>query len=387
MNWNIWTTVILVVLLALAGCAGNPVAETKAWEAGPPVKVKLESVQTGESRRTFEASGTVHSLVQAPLASKVMGTILEIRVRPGDPVKAGQVLAVIDSREVESMVEKAQSGIQEVQSTREEVEKGLLAAEANLELATATLKRYQELKEKKSVSPQEFEEVQARQRVATAQVDALEAKKQQVLAKAAQIRSDMGAAQVLKSYSEIRSPLNGDVSLRQAEPGSLAVPGVPLLTVEEIGRFRLEVPVEESRIARIRLGEEVRVKIDSVGREGISGVVGEIQPSADTASRTYLVKINLPALPGLRAGMYGEASFLAGTRQGIWLNPRSVVRQGQLEGVYVVDKENTARLRLLRLGESSADGVEVLSGLQDGERYVTEGPPELKDGSRVEVVR
>jgi RND family efflux transporter MFP subunit len=377
----------MIMFLGMAACAGHPRQEKNAEETGPPVKVKVETAQVREGRQIYRASGTVRSLMQAPLASKVMATILEIRVRPGDRVKTGQLLATLDSREVEAMLRKSQAGLEEVQLAGEEVEQGLAAAQAHLDLANATLKRFQELIEKKSVSPQEFDEVQARQKAAAAQVEAMQAKKRQVLAKSEQVKSDMGAAQALRSYAEIRSPLNGVVAMRQAEPGSLAVPGMPLLTVEETGRYRLEVPVEESRINQIKPGQKVRVLVNSAAEGTLQGTVGEIQPGADPASRTYLVKINLPALEKVKTGMYGEALFETGNRQGLWLSGSSVVKQGQLEGVFVVDMENHARLRLLKLGEVAANEVEVLSGLEAGESYVVEGMVAVKDGSRVEVLR
>jgi RND family efflux transporter MFP subunit len=181
--------------------------------------------------------------------------------------------------------------------------------------------------------------------------------------------------------------MTGVVTLRQAEPGSLAIPGMPLLTVEETGRYRLEVPVEESKIVQVKPGQKVEVVVNALTENKLQGTVGEIQPGADPASRTYLVKINLPVLEKLMTGMYGEALFEAGSRPGFWLNGSSVVKQGQLEGVFVVDKESRARLRLLKLGEVAAREVEVLSGLEAGESYVVEGMAALKDGSRVEVLR
>ena len=116
------------------------------------------------------------------------------------------------------------------------------------------------------------------------------------------------------------------------------------------------------------------------------GVVREIEASADPASRTYLVKVELP--PGLRfrSGMYGEALLAGRPSDAIWIESRSIVRQGQIEGVYVVESGNVARLRLLKLGNISGNQVEVLSGLRSAESYVLAPVPELKDGVRVEVV-
>ena len=217
-------------------------------------------------------------------------------------------------------------------------------------------------------------------------LEALQARKQQVLSKIQQAQSDLSSAQAMRSYAQIRSPLNGVVTQRQVEPGSLAVPGMPLLTVEESGHYRLEIPVEESRLSQIKPGQAMPVRIESVSLQNLQGTVSEIEPSADPASRTCLVKVNLPPLPQLRSGLYGEAMFEGSERQAIWVRPEAVVRNGQLEGIYVVEPNNIVRLRLLKLGETTPAGVEVLSGLDGVETYVVGGVQNLQDGSRVELL-
>ncbi len=387
MRRNHMALLTMSALSLLSGCGADHKTETEQATRGPATKVKIEVAASREGKQIYKASGTVRAVTIAPLASKIMGTVLEIRVRAGDRVKAGQLLAIIDSRETEAMVQKSQAGMQEAQMGLREVERNLEAAQANLHLASTTLKRYQELADQKSVSPQEFDEVQTRQQAAAATFQALQAKRDQILAKIQQAQSDVKTSQAIRSYAEIRSPLSGVVAQRQAEPGSLAVPGMPLLTVEDISQYRLEVPVEEDQISRIKLGAPISVNIGAINSPNLSGRVIEIQPSADSSSRTYLVKINLPAVAELRSGMYGEAFFVAGMRQGLWVPKKSIVSQGQLEGVYIVEDRKTARLRLLKLGETTSDTVEVLAGLESGEAIVVDGGTRLQDGSRVEVVQ
>ncbi len=356
-------------------------------EEGGVSRVKVELTAPREGQRIYKAPGTVRAATTAPLSSKIMGTVLEVRVRAGDRVKAGQVLAMIDARETEAMVKKSEAGMQEASMALQEIDKSLEAAQANLRLASSTLQRFQELANEKSISPQEFDEVRTRHQASAAAVEALQARKQQGLARIQQAQSDVSASQALRSYAELRSPIDGVVAQRQAEPGSLAIPGIPLLTVEDSGRYRLEVPVEEGQISRIRLGKSVPVRVDAISYPGMQGVVSEIQPSADPASRTYLVKVNLPPSSDLRSGMYGEAYFEVGASSRMWLPRQSIVREGQLEGVFVVDKSHVARLRLLKLGEVSPSAVEVLAGLDNGETVVVEGMKTLQDGSKVEVIR
>jgi RND family efflux transporter MFP subunit len=350
------------------------------------VKVQVATATQGDHAQVQRLPGTVRAVRSAPIASKLTGTILEVRVRPGDRVKAGQVLAIIDSREADAMIQKAEAGKREAEMALQETESHIAAARSNLELSEATLSRYQKLRDQKSVTPQEFEEVQARQRAASASLEAVQARKQQVLAKIAQAESEHRTIQALDSYAELHAPFDGVITQKHFDAGSLALPGVPVVTIEETSRYRLEVPIEETHSRSLRLGQKLEVRVG--GSEGLleQGVVREIEPVADAASRTYLVKLDLPVRSTLRSGMYGEALLPGGSSEAIWIENRGVVRQGQIEGVYVVERNTTASLRLLKLGGMSGNQVEVLSGLQNAETYVLAPGPELRDGARVEVI-
>ena len=376
----------LVSLMLLAGCGSQQPGSHVPERSATAVKVRIASAKEGHRSQTRRLPGTVRAVRSAALASKLMGTILQVKVQAGDRVKAGQLLVVIDSREAEAMIQKAEAGRREAEMALQEAESHITASQANLALSEATLKRYETLRVEKSVTPQEFEEVQARQRAAAASLEGLQARKQQVLARIKQAESEDRNAQALQSYAELRAPFDGVITQKHADPGSLAVPGVPVLTVEQTSRYRLEVPMEESRVSAIKPGQKLEVQVAAAADEPIPGVVREIDASADPASRTYLVKVELPVRSVLRSGMYGEVLLAGGPSDAIWIESRSIVRQGQIEGVYVVESGNVARLRLVKLGSVAGNQVEVLSGLREAESYVLAPVPELKDGVHVEVV-
>jgi RND family efflux transporter MFP subunit len=382
---NVWILALTLSLLNLVAGCSSPSPDTQPAAESKSIKVQVETIRPQEVRSIARMPGTVRSVLTATFASKVMGSVLEVRVRAGDRVKAGQLLVVIDSRETESMVRKSEAGLQEAQMALQEIKKSIEAAEANVQLASSTLKRYEQLAAGKSVSPQELEEVQVRQRSASASLEGLQARKQQALSRIEQVQSDLNSSQALRSYTEIRSPFHGVITQRQAEPGALAVPGMPLLIVEDTSRYRLEVPFEERRLTSVKGGQAIAVHIEATGLANLKGIVSEVEPSTDSASRTYLVKINLPANRQLRSGMYGEALLEGQPRQALCIPPGSIVRNGQLEGVYVIEADSMARLRLLKLGETTSAGIDVLSGLSGGEVYVVQGIERLQDGSRVEV--
>jgi multidrug efflux pump subunit AcrA (membrane-fusion protein) len=384
-----------LLTMTVASCGKKPEATA---EQPPVVKgARVERVSLSPIEDSYEATGTVRSKTTTVLSSKIMGTVISLRVREGDKAPAGQVLVEIDNRDASAQLQKASAGLRQTQEGLAEVEQAInaaksaqSAAEANQRLADSTYARYQALLERKSISPQEFDEVKAKQEIAEAEArraaDTLKmmtAKKQQALAQIDQAKAEIANAQVQVSYARIASPISGVVVAKHTEVGSTATPGEPLLTIEDGSRYRLEVAVEESQLGKIRIGDRARLRIDALGADDLDGGVSEITPAADPMSRSYAVKIDLPVRQGLRSGLYGAARFVSGQKQAILIPRKAVVQRGQLAGVFVVDDAGIARLRLIKTGKSYGESVEALSGLSDGERIVVDGVANVSDGSRI----
>ena len=346
----------------------------------------------------YEATGTVRSKTTTVLSSKIMGTVISFRAREGDKVNAGQALVEIDNRDAGAQLLKADAGLRQAQEGLAEAEQAInaaksaqAAAEANKRLADSTYARYQALFERKSVSPQEFDEAKAKREMAEAEarrtVDTLKmlaAKRQQALAQIDQARAEVANAQVFVSYARIVSPISGVVVAKHTEVGSTATPGAPLLTIEDGSRYRLEVAVEESQLGKIRVGQRARLRIDALGADDLEGAVSEITPVADPMSRSYTVKIDLPARQSARSGLYGVARFASGQKEAILIPQKAVTQRGQLAGVFVVDDAGVARMRLIKTGKSYGESVEALSGLSAGERVVVDGVANVNDGVKVQ---
>jgi RND family efflux transporter MFP subunit len=168
-----------------------------------------------------------------------------------------------------------------------------------------------------------------------------------------------------------------------AEAGATAAPGAPLLSIEDNSQYRLEAAVEESRSKSVRIGGRVNVRIDALGTGEIIGTVAEVMPSADAASRSYTVKIDLPPDSRLRTGLYGLARFPIAQKEAITLPQSAIVTRGQLIGVFVVAPDGTAQFRIVTTGTESVGMVEVLSGLSEGDEIITSDTASLTDGVRV----
>jgi RND family efflux transporter MFP subunit len=374
--------VLFVSLLWLAGCSeGPPNEREKASSAAIPVTVERAGMQTVPS--LYEATGTVRARVSTMISSKLMAYVREVKVQLGDRVREGQTLVTLDSRDLDAAARRAAAAQDELRHAVPEADSAVAVAKANLDLAQATFQRMNELYGKKSISDQEFDEATGKRKAAQANYEMMQARRAQLDAKMAQIEEDIRTADVARSYAEITAPFAGLVTAKTVEPGILAAPGVPLLTLEREGAYRLEASVEESRLAEIHLGQPVRVKLDGVDRT-LDARVSEIGPVVDAASRAYTVKINLPVLGVIRAGSFGRATFELGSRSLLTIPVTAVTERGQLRSVLVAEN-NVARTRLITLGQRAGDRVEVLSGLNAGEAVVTSASGDIADGIRIEV--
>lgn len=374
--------IVLSSLLALAACSERP-GHTEAAEPAKPVAVQTVPVALAEWPVTYEAIGTVRARTAAVISSKVTGYVREANFQTGDRVRQGQLLISLDARDLDAHYRQAQAALSEARNAGPEAENGVAAAKANLDLAEVTFGRMKDLMEKKSISSQEFDEATARLKAAQANYEMARSKRQQLSSKIAQAEEAVKAADIMRGYSEIAAPFAGTVTEKRVEPGNLATPGTPLLTIEREGTYRLEASVEESLIARIRTGQAVSVALDALDRK-LDARVSEVVPAVDAASRAYVVKINLPPIPQLRSGLFGRAMFTLGTRKGAAVPGGAVVERGQLRSVLVVE-QGVARNRLVTLGESLRDQREVLSGLEPGEKVIFPIPAGLSDGAGVEV--
>ena len=362
-------SLIAVALVALSSCSTEQQAKVPSQETVRNIPVL--AVQQANVPDLLEAVGNVRPAQTSEVASQMMGNIVEIRAHEGDHVQRGQVLAVIDDSQPRAALDRATAADLAAQQQ-------LIGADSDLALTESTLERYQTLFEKKSVSPQEFDEVKARQQAALSHRDMAKAGQAQAQAALSQARTSL-------DYTRIRAPFDGVVTEKKADSGTLASPGMPIFTVEDVRRYRLEATVNESDLRFVRAGQQVPVAIDGLDNAALKGKVVQIVPAADPASRTFLVKIELPADTRLRSGLFGRAQFSRGERQALLIPRSAVVERGQLQGIYVLDQNKVAGLRYITLGKPSGAEIEVLAGLQDGERLVAKpGAVEL-NGKRIEA--
>jgi len=358
-----------VLSLMFVGCSSERPTASAAPETVS--NVSLVSAQTANIPDVVEAVGTLRATQTSQLAAQMMGNIVEVRVREGDHVQRGQVLAVIDDAQPRAALDRATAADFAAQQETS-------ASESDFTLAEATFKRYQTLYDRKSVSPQEFDEIKARYQAAQARREMAHARQAQAKAAVQQARTALG-------YTHIVAPFDGLVTEKKVDAGTLASSGMPIFTVEDLRRYRLEATVNESDVRYVRAGQQVAVLIDTLRNRQLEGRVIEIVPAADPASRSFLVRIELPPDAALRSGLFGRAQFAHGEHAALLIPRAAVIERGQLQGIYVLDQNRIAGLRYITVGRPSAQQVEVLAGLQAGEMLIADPGSRELNGKKIEL--
>jgi RND family efflux transporter MFP subunit len=361
-------SLLAVFAAMMAGCHGG--------ESSSPAAIQTMQARVVESRQQLiplvvRSTGTAHARESAIVSAQVMGRIRQILVREGDSVRAGETLVVLDDAALRASADQAQAAVKAAQNEQ-------AAAQSDASLAASTLARYQQLQAEKSVSPQEMDEISRRSEAADARVEAARAQ-------TGAVQSQASGARTMLGYTRLTAPFSGVVTARMADPGTMAAPGVPLLQIDQAGALQLEATVDESAIGAIHKGMKAKVVLDGASSTEIVGTVAEIDPAADPASHSFLIKIDLPSASQLRAGMYGTAEFANGTRQAILIQRSAVVLRGSLVCVYVLDGRGIAQLRYITLGAAQDDLVEVLSGISSGEKLVDAPADRDLAGKRIEA--
>ena len=330
--------VLVSAVLAAAGC--KPASPAATAPALPPVRVELATVESHGMTATEEVVGTVRAKLRAAVEAKIAGRIEALLVAPGQAVKQGDTIASLDAREIKARLDSAQ---------------------AVRDQATKDLERISKLVKDGASTASELDAVQARHRVSVAAAT---------------------EAETMLGHARVVAPFDGVITRKLADVGDLATPGRPLVEIEDPARLRFEADVPEALLDRLQLGMKLAVRVSS-SKDSVEGAVSEIAPVAEAASRTYLVKLDLPAVAGLRAGQFGRVSVPTGEAAVPHVPMGSVVQRGQLEYVYVVDA-GKAHLRLIRTAKRFGGDVEVVSGLNAGEKVVAD-PSQVQDGQSVEA--
>jgi len=355
---------MLMAPLVLAGCK-DKVRSGKSEVRRPLVSgIVIQEAKLLPIAESYETSATVKARTTSAIASRVMGTVTSTNVREGDRVRPGQILLSIDDRDTAEKVAAAEAGYRESL-------KAVEVAKQNKSLADLTYQRYKNLVDEKVITQQELDQIETQKKV----VDIEYERVQEIVNRT---RAGLSEARIFYGFTKITAPIAGVVTEKKIEIGSMAVPGVPVMTVEDVSSFRLEAYVDEGLAGKLRTGMPVDVVLASMGKN-LQGRISEINPSVNPVSRSFLIKIEVPG-EGLRSGIYAKVRIPLGLRQAILIPESAIVEKGQLTGAYAVDEKGIISYRLIRIGKRYEHGVEILSGINPGDRIVIGGADKAVDG-------
>ncbi len=337
---------VMVVLIGIgsvsfgrSGTQAQPVREEAA------VAVSTITVQPRKVEAMVSAAGALSSRNTSVLSSKVMGRVVELNVNEGDRVGQGRVLVRIESGEIAAQAYQAQAAFNNAKLQYDRI-KSLFDEQAatRMEMDQATL--------------------------------GLES-----------ARAGLNAARAMESYTTITAPISGQIVEKKINLGEMALPGQPILKIEDNRTLRLEATLKEQDIRFVHMGQLATVRVDALPDKELKGRVAQIVPASDIRTHSFIVKIDVPADGRLITGMYGKAFFSMGTREAIFVPRSAVAQMGGLSGVYLVGQNGNAVFQMVQLGDVQGDAVEAVVGLKAGDRMVVSRHDERIDGRKVVVAQ
>jgi multidrug efflux pump subunit AcrA (membrane-fusion protein) len=405
-------TIIILIVVALAGLGAFRAAqvisarkneEPRKGRMGQAPLVEVAPVTQGLIEEKIIRTGDIVPEAQVTIYSKVQGWVEKINVREGDRIKAGQVLATLDTREAEAAVaqskaslEAAAARLKQVKATSEEaIQAQIQQTKANLELAESDLKRARELHEKNFIARQQLDEARTKYNVAKATYDlALNNLRQRTWendialaeAQVRQAKATLDLTQAQLANLIILSPMNGGVTKRYVDPGTMVKDTTPILTLMDLSEVKMLVNVIEREFVHLQKGQAVKVTVTAFPNRTFQGRISVITPALELQSRTAEIQISIPN-PGyiLNPGMFGRAEILLRSNPGALVIPiQALVNEGDRDLVYIY-KDGNAHHRVIRKGLVKDTQVEVMQGLNVGEQVITAGHGFLKDGMPVRL--
>ena len=345
---------VLLGAISMIGGCGDHAKDQLTLPAGATVQATVISVEKVTLPMVATAPGNVIAEQQAMIASRLMGFLREIYVEEGQRVSAGQKLFAVDPTDIQGQMAMAKAG--------------LTQAEAALADAKNDYERFGALYKDEAIPKMQWDKIRLQYQMTEQQVGM------------ARAGYETAAAQM--RYATVTAPFAGVITQKMANAGAMAAPGHPVLMLENTDKLQVQTSVAPDVFAQLKLGTEVALSAEGQAAD-IIGKVANLVPSADPMTHSHLVKIDLPANSGLRSGSFVQVAFKLGQRDGVRLPESAVQNRAGITGVFVVDAEGQAKYRMVRTGTASAGQVEILAGLNPGEKVVSTSATALQNGDKV----
>ena len=404
-------TLIILMIWRSRGSASE--AET---EVTPTVSVKVVKAEKGAIAAQFSAVGTIWPRERADVAAKISAQIKKMALLKNKVVRAGEVIALLESRDLQAQRAEAVAALNEARAserslvtgtipkTNAEDQKALLDARAKVNNARATYERRRVLFEKGGISKKDLE---ASQLELTTAEDELRLQEQTVslrarslnpndralaAARTAQAQQRVATLDAQLSYATIRSPITGIVTDQFQYQGEFASAGGKLVTIADTSTVIVKAPFADTAVAQLKTGDSATVLPTDTSAEEMHGQITLLSRSSDPTNRTVEVWVTLGNASGkLRANGAAQVTVFANSKDDAIVVPAAAVTleaSNADEGtVMVVDAQNVAHETKVTVGIHTAEKIEIVEGLQDGETVVIEGNYALPDGTKVDIAK
>jgi RND family efflux transporter MFP subunit len=380
---------VLLILTAALGWGRRSAPSEPSQVAGhPPVAVEVVAASTGEIVEEIEVVGSLSPKYQAEVKAELPGLVSEVRVTEWVRVKRGDVLARMDTSELEVLREKALAAVRVAETAEEAARAALLEARVAAERAEREYTRLLQLKEAGFVTQQAVDDGRSELETSRARIRVVQAQIASAQAQTAAAHKDVQQVQTKLAKATIRAPMDGIIARRAVNVGDL--PGDHLIFLIVDNRLLdLTVTVPSGEMGRLRVGLPLTFTVDAYPGRTFTGRVSFINPSVNEADRSVRVTAEVSnAGEDLKGGLFAKGFIATGKRVGVVRVPRSALFNWDVAGgkadLFLVEND-TARRRTVSVGALQGDLAEIRDGLRSGERVVVRGGFNLQDGAAVKV--
>jgi len=395
---TIWSLFLgAIVLIVVAFFAGyiplqkrNAVIGVRAQEQDDALP-RVEVIEVGPSSKVSELQlpGSIEAVTEAPILARTDGYLRRRLVDIGDRVSAGQPLAEIEAPELDQQVLQAKANVDQAKAALDQALANEQQGKSNLELARVTAQRWGSLVAQGVVSKQDNDQYQAQYQSQIAGVNALEKAISAQRANIAAAEANLARLNEMQGYRIVKAPFAGVITLRNVDVGALVTTGSTMLyRIAQTGTLRTYVNVPQINASSIRAGQKALVSVTNLPGRAFTGTVARTANSLDPGSRTLLVEVQVPNSDGvLMPGMYAQVDFSNSRANAPLLIPaEALMVRADGTQVAVVGPDSIVHLHKIVIGRDYGDRLEVLQGLQVGDRIIANPDDNAREGVKIDPV-
>jgi len=369
---------------------GRQAAEDVQTAQRPMVNVAAAKLASAKS--TLDLPGDMQALIESPIFPRVDGYMSKRNVDIGEIVKAGQIMAEIETPELDQQLQQARATVLNSQSSLKELQANITLAQANLRLADTTFQRWKALQAKGAIARQDFDEKDADFQVKRAVVEAAEARLASALDMVSVNQANLRRLEQTKAFSHVTAPFNGIVTARLMDVGTLVNAGNSgtnheIFRVADLNIMRIFVNVPQAWVSAIHDGQKAELRVQEIPGKVFQAVVAHSTHAVDTTSRSMLAVLRTPN-PGhlLLPGMYAQVRFATSRPVSTLLIPGDALVNGtQGTRVATTGPDGKVHFKSVRVGNDFGNEIEILDGLSPDELVIKNPTDAIREGAEVEV--